>query len=257
MTTVAAKPAEVVLWQKILCRLIAYMLSRGMPMELLAPRQRFLTETLQARNAEEALLAMLNACARTTKVISKINWPGQRGGGEEGNARSISAGAWISRLRGQRSGPGNVLTLGCLSFLDLSECSLEMIDLYGANLNNSDLERVSLRSACLEGATLRKANLRQAYLSYADLRAADLRDADLGQAVFRSAELQDANLRGANLQGARFEFANLQGASVKGASGANLKDAKLSGAAFENPAVTGKAYGAGVPLSGDSKKTKG
>ncbi|MFW5766292.1 MAG: NACHT domain-containing protein, partial [Coleofasciculus sp.] len=57
-------------WQKTLCRLIEFMLRHGMPMEGLNPRPNFQEETRQARNAEEALLAVLNACARVTREIS-------------------------------------------------------------------------------------------------------------------------------------------------------------------------------------------
>jgi hypothetical protein len=45
-----------------------------MPMERLTPRPDFQEENRQARNAEEALLGVLNACARVTKTVSKIQW---------------------------------------------------------------------------------------------------------------------------------------------------------------------------------------
>lgn len=251
---VASKPAEAVSWQKILCRLIAHMLTRGMPMELLVPRQRFLTETLQARNAEEALLAMLNACARTTKVVSKIDWPGQRTEGRS-DGRNTSAGAWISRLRGQRSGPSNVLTLSCLSFLDLSACGLDMIDLYGARLNDSDLENSQLRSACLERATLTRVNLRSAYLERATLNGAHLGGADLRRAELRLANLEGANLEGADLnrallQGARLQSAFLEGANLEAADleGADLRGSRLGGANLEGANLEGARL-EGAPLA--------
>jgi len=59
-------------WQQTLCHLIGFMLRHGMPMERLDPRPSFQEENRQARNAEEALLAVLNACARLTKINSKI-----------------------------------------------------------------------------------------------------------------------------------------------------------------------------------------
>ncbi|MBN3927550.1 hypothetical protein, partial [Nostoc sp. NMS4] len=59
-------------WQQTLCDLIGFMLRHGMPMDRLTPRLDFQEENRQARNAEEALLAVLNACARVTKTVSKI-----------------------------------------------------------------------------------------------------------------------------------------------------------------------------------------
>ena len=63
------------------------MLRHGNPLEELAPRPSFQEETARARHAEEALLAMLNACARVTETRSVIDWP-----------EPESFGAWLSRL---------------------------------------------------------------------------------------------------------------------------------------------------------------
>ncbi|HYL05147.1 MAG TPA: pentapeptide repeat-containing protein, partial [Thermoanaerobaculia bacterium] len=170
------RPDEARAWQGMLCRLIGHMLRNGMPMELLGKRPSFRMETLQARNAEEALLAALNACARTTEVISTIDWPGDTGD------EHVSAGAWIRRLQGQRSGATNALALSCLSYLDLSGCVLDMIDLYGADLRKADLSGAALYSACLGQADLRGTNLEGATLHYAYLVVANLRGAHLVRA---------------------------------------------------------------------------
>lgn len=63
----AEKPDLVRDWQKMLCRLIEAIMGNGMPMERLDPRPNFQEEMRQSRNAEEALLAVLNACARVLK----------------------------------------------------------------------------------------------------------------------------------------------------------------------------------------------
>ncbi|MFP4101302.1 NACHT domain-containing protein, partial [Coleofasciculus sp.] len=85
------KPEDVANWQDTLCHLISFMLKHGMPMEKLEPRPNFQEENRQARNAEEALLAVLNSCARLTEKLSEIKW------------HSLDAfGTWISRLQGQR-----------------------------------------------------------------------------------------------------------------------------------------------------------
>ena len=115
-------------WQKMLCHLIEEMLRYGMPMEKIEPRPNFLEEKRQSRNAEEALLAVLNACARTTEEISNINWhfPGDFG-------------AWISSLQPQRIEWDNTLAFQCLSWLNLENCTLIFRDFSGANLREAHL----------------------------------------------------------------------------------------------------------------------
>jgi uncharacterized protein YjbI with pentapeptide repeats len=218
-------PDEARAWQGMLCRLIGHMLRNGLPMELLGKRPSFRIETLQARNAEEALLAALNACARTTEIISTIHWP------EDTGDRNVSAGAWIRRLQGQRSSViTNGLALSCLSYLDLSGCILHMIDLYRANLGRAALSRARLHCACLGHANLRGTNLECVDLSSAFLRGANLKGADLEKAILQGANLEGANLEGANLEGAKLEKANLARANLEGA---NLEGAYLEGARID------------------------
>jgi hypothetical protein len=131
-------------WQQTLCHLIGFMLRHGMPMERLNPRPDFQEENRQARNAEEALLAVLNACARWTVEISKIEWHSPE-----------AFGTWISRLQGQRVQFEDVFSLNCFSFLDLSLCNLYFKDFYGANLEGANLRGANLEGANLEGADLR------------------------------------------------------------------------------------------------------
>ncbi|MDY6786060.1 MAG: pentapeptide repeat-containing protein [Cyanobacteriota bacterium] len=191
---------EVKYWQKMLCRLIEVMLVNGMPMEGLKERPNFHEEMRQSRNAEKALLVVLNACARVTEEISKINWPALE-----------AFGVWLSRLYGQRTGKENELALQCFSFLDLSNAVLIFKDLCDANLEGANLE-----GANLEGANLRGANLRGANLEGANLRGANLERANLERANLRGANLVKADIRGANLYEANLRGANLVGANLKG-----------------------------------------
>ena len=220
------KPSDVGNWQQILCCLIEFMLNHGMPMERLTPRPNFQEEIRQARNGEEALLAVLNACARVTQEISEIQWPFPE-----------AFGTWISKLQGQRIGEKNVLAFDCLGFLNLQGCILNFRDFYKANfkrsnLQEANLERAKLEGAKLEGANLLEANLLGAYLRLADLERADLERANLEGAKLEGANLLGANLEGANLLGANLLGANLLGANLEGANllGANLEGAKLLGA---------------------------
>ncbi|AFY99639.1 pentapeptide repeat-containing protein [Calothrix sp. PCC 6303] len=200
-------------WQQTLCHLIGFMLRHGMPMEKLDPRPSFQEENRQARNAEEALLVVLNACARVTEKLSEIKWDSPE-----------AFGSWISRLSGQRVGR-DIFCLNYLSFLDLQNCNLIYKDLCRANFERANLVganllRANLGLANLVGADLLRANLGLANLYGANLERANLVGADLG-----GANLERANLVGADLEGANLGWANLKGANLVGA---NLVGARLS-----------------------------
>ncbi|MBW4686661.1 MAG: pentapeptide repeat-containing protein [Komarekiella atlantica HA4396-MV6] len=256
-------------WQQTLCHLIGFMLRHGMPMERLTPRPDFQEENRQARNAEEALLAVLNACARVTKTVSKIQWHTPE-----------AFGIWISRLRGQRVDFVNdVFCLNCLSFLDLQNCILisqdfykanfERANLVRANFGEADLERANLEGANLEGVALYQANLREANLIGINciLREINIEPKNvvweklendvlweklenmmielkvpIRTKIFtKLANLEGANLEGANLEGANLEGANLEGANLEGANleRANLERANLEGANLEGANLEG------------------
>ncbi|MEN6546994.1 MAG: pentapeptide repeat-containing protein [Armatimonadia bacterium] len=202
-------------WQATMCGLLSYVLRHGMPMERLSPSvNSYHVMTRQARNAEEALLVVLNCVAALTSVCSRNDWPS-----------STAAGEWIRRLQGQRAWDDCHQLLDSLSFLNMSRCILMASDLLGANLRASNLAGAIMPYAQLAGADLRGADLQDADLQDADLRCADLRAAKLQGAKLQGANLQDANLQGANLQGANLWGANLRGADLRGAKGANLDGA--------------------------------
>ncbi|NCR20519.1 MAG: hypothetical protein GPJ27_00705 [Microcystis aeruginosa L111-01] len=234
---------EVKQWQKTLGDLIEYLLVKGMPMEGLKNRPNFQEEMRQARNAEEALLAVFNACGRVTEEIFPIQWPSPE-----------AFGNWLARLQGQRIDYTPMFVVDCLSFIDLQNCLLIHRDLYtanlaganldgtnlsganlsGANLDGASLEGANLYMANLVGANLAGANLERTCLSRANLVGANLEEAtlceaNLYEAYLEGAYLAGANLTGAYLTGAYLERANLYGANLEGASleGANFKDANV------------------------------
>jgi uncharacterized protein YjbI with pentapeptide repeats len=242
-------PDEVKQWQKTLGHLIEYLLVKGMPMEKTNCRN-FQEEMRQARNAEEALLAVFNACGRVTEEIFPIQWPSPE-----------AFGNWLARLQGQRIDFEPMFVLNCLSFLDLQNCLLICRDLYranlqranfaeanleGANLVGANLEGANLEGAYLAGANLEGANLEGAYLAGANLEGANLAVAFLVQANLDGANLERANLEMAYLEGANLERANLYGANLKRA---HLKRANLAGANLERANLE-MAYLAGANLAG-------
>ena len=234
-------------WQQTMCDLISYMLKHGMPMEKLQI-STFQEANRQARNGEEALLAVLNACARVTEKVSQIKWHSSVINNVDGKEKEYFTdfGNWISRLRGQRVNYDDVFCLNCLSFLDLQNCILTFQDFYNANLERAKLQGAYLQRTNLEEANLEEANLQGVYLEEANLSLAKLQGAYLQRANLEAVYLQLANLDGANLEDANLEAANLEAAylratNLKGAylREANLKGAKLQGANLEEAYLQG------------------
>lgn len=62
-------------WQLALARLIEHVLRVGMPCEQLGRSLRFREACGWARNAEEVLLVMLDACAQVSGEVSRVAWP--------------------------------------------------------------------------------------------------------------------------------------------------------------------------------------
>ena len=200
-------------WQERLAKLFSYMLRHHMPIEQLQ-LPTFREALFESRNAEEALLVMLNACAVITGKVSKIEQPDP-----------TAFGTWFRRIQGQRIGHEPVLAAECLSFLNLENTFLHISDCAGANFEYSNLCNIQAYHCCFQGANLAGADLQRAWLRSANLEGANL----------RGANLEGANLRGANLEGANLEGAKLKGAKLKGAKlrGARMKGAELEGAELD------------------------
>lgn len=222
-------PRELARWQNRLARLFSYVLRNGMPMEQFQ-LPSFKDSLFQSRNAEEALLAALNACARATGKVSEIVHPD-----------STAFGSWFKRIQGQRGGDEPVLAAECLSHLMLRGVILQANDFYLATFSASDLAETNLEGANFDGADLEGANLAGARLVDAFLTGANLVEANLAEAHLLVADLIIANLKGANLEGADLEGANLEGADLTGAKlrGADLRGADLRGADLRGAILNG------------------
>ena len=94
---------------------------------------------------------------------------------------------------------------------------------------------------------LRGADLQESDFSSANLQAADLRDAVLTRVTLSDATLREANLSSAKLQGADLERANLSGASLRDAC---LQEAILCDADLRNTTGLHSEQLAGADLSG-------
>jgi uncharacterized protein YjbI with pentapeptide repeats len=186
------------------------------------------------------------------------------------------------RYLGGRSG-GRRLSL---TYADLSNCTLEGLDLReadfaGANFHGATLARANLTRGILFGADLREADLRRANLTKADLRGACLRGANLAGAELPGCDLREGRIalqdkldgfrilrhehRPGELNYAILSGANLSGAQMTGAvamssdftdanlSGAQMAGAKLTRAVLDGADLTGADL-AGADLSGASMK---
>jgi uncharacterized protein YjbI with pentapeptide repeats len=206
-------------WQESLGRLVTSTLYYGMPVEALSPRPSLQEEIRQVRNAGEALLACLNACARETEKLSVIHWPTR-----------TAFGTWLSLIQGQRLNFKETLLFECLSWLDLSGVTLVARDLQGANLTKTKLERADLRRAQLQYARMDDAQLQESQMQGAQLQGAKVRGINLRNANLEGAQLQRINLRGVDLRKAHLRGANLQSAKL---TDVQLQEANLSGAQMQ------------------------
>lgn len=178
-------PAQVEDWQQTLCYFIDDMLKRGMPVhELECSKQlSFQQQVYQARNAEEALFAVLNCCARTVQKLSKFNEPSVG-----------SLGGLISRHNKESGWDKHNLLRECLSFIDLSTCQLTGIDLINANLQYCSLEHANLSFSLLMGARLQHARIHNTDLCGANISNANFEDAQLENIILKQAITEGANL---------------------------------------------------------------
>lgn len=168
-----ARPVDAVRpWQASLVRLLNFSLRSGWPMERFHAL-RFVDQQRWARNAEAALLICLNACARVTEELSKVEWPSQ-----------VAFGDMLKRLQGQRVGGANKAFQDCLSYADYSGCILHLADLYGANLEHSSFN--------------------DTYLEYTNLVSSNLNGADFRRALFGLTLMDTTNVRGTLFSERRF-----------------------------------------------------
>jgi hypothetical protein len=151
--------------QKSLCSMLESALNSGWPVQRI-PKLSFTEQLSYVRNAEETLLACLNACALVSREISIVRWP-----------TATSAGEMIARLQGQRKGPNNRPVLDCLSYLNFDGQYLDIADLYGAEMHHSSFIGAELNYTMLMFANLTRASFIGARMEGVNLSSAQLRDA--------------------------------------------------------------------------------
>lgn len=217
-------------WQKTLCEVISRLVVTGMPIHLRPERTNILEETRFARNAEEALVAALSACATVTDELSVINL------GE--NKSQI--GVWLHRVSTSIHYPD--LAFQCLNKLDLGGVNLRSMKLFLANLSGTNLSSADLFQAYLRLVDLSGANLIGANLGRTDLGGANLIGANLEGTDLRRANLIGADLRNANLSGADLRNANLLEADLRGADNISFKQLLQVKSLYQTKGIAPKIF---------------
>lgn len=175
----------------------------------------------QARNAEEALLAVHSSSALA--YIAKhpdgqppplaLDW------GEDGGDK---AGQWLHRLTGRCEH----IAAACLNNCNFLKLKYFRENISFANLSFANLSYANIPYANIPYANFFCANLFSADLSVADLSIANLSGANLFCAYLSHADLSHADLSGANLSYADLSHANFSGANLEGVRG--LTDEELA-----------------------------
>jgi len=154
---------SLVKWQAHLGALLSNALNFGWPVNKVEGLT-FVEAQVRARNGEETLLACLNAVARVTGTISKVDWNGSTG-----------LGGMIKRLQGQRQGPSNKPVMMCLSHLNADGQCLDLADLYGADMSFTRFGSAELNYAIFMAANLSGADFTSARLGFCNMSTANLR----------------------------------------------------------------------------------
>ncbi|MBI6899558.1 pentapeptide repeat-containing protein [Pseudomonas putida] len=179
--------------QSCLTNLFNIVLSSAMPMETLTKLPNFESAMFQARNAEEALLATLNACALKNQKISNITHP-----------TTTTFGTWFKRIQEQRNGPTSCLASKCLSWLNLDHCCFDFADLWNVNLSNSTLRKARGYKAMMGSVTAKSA----------DFSGSDFQNGYLNHSIFENTNFTAAILTGAEVKISKFENCIFVGAFI-------------------------------------------
>lgn len=238
-------------WKETFAELVRYVLREDMPMHMLDNDLSYEVEKVWARNAEEALLAVIHASrlALLTGVDENNQEAGLYAAPVLEDVPEETAANWIRRLQASFSDHWRSLHRRLLSSVkwessDLSDLILYEADLQGANLREAELRGSSLLKADLRQASLIGANLLETDLRGADLKGADLLGANLQGADLRITKLLEVDPQRANFEGADFRGAHLEGVDLRTADlqGADFRDANLRGVNFRGADLPEKDF---------------
>ncbi len=211
--------AQISEWQRVITELAAFAIERHLPVERLAGLP-FAKAFNYDANGATALMIVLSACTSATGERANIQF-----------ASPASFGTFLRRVCPQRRGPSNHLMLSVLNKLDLSKQCLDMVDLYGANLESS-----ALNSAEIHFGVFDQSNLEAVDLSSARLGWSRFGPGVISNAKFDLAHMGEVSFRESKLTFCSFIEARLDGADFTGATllGCNFSGARLFSASLQN-----------------------
>jgi beta-lactamase regulating signal transducer with metallopeptidase domain/uncharacterized protein YjbI with pentapeptide repeats len=128
------------------------------------------------------------------------------------------------------------LSNASLENIDLGEATLNGTDFTGANLTGANLKEASLFQVVFKGAIMEGINLKEVSLHNIDLSETILTNANLKEVSMNSVDLSDADLRYANLKEASLNKVNFSNADLRGAilSEAAINNCKFKGAIIDS-----------------------
>jgi uncharacterized protein YjbI with pentapeptide repeats len=198
---------ELSAWQDTLIELMSATMERLMPVERLG-NLTFAASVRYDINASTALMVALNACSIALRRMATLQM-----------STETTFGNFLRRNCPQRAGPQNPVLYSALSYLDVSGQCLDMIDLYGANLDFTRWRSCKIHYGNMEMSSLESADFTDAFMSYCRFG-----NARLERTIFRNsrimgsqlyASISDVDFDGADLRTVEFEGATLSGCSFK------------------------------------------
>lgn len=190
-------------WIEILTKLFNLNISEGMP--ALEGAVSYRQAEHLAVNAEEALLAAVNACARALGTIWSPAWIDRNGAAD-----------LIARLRMSKKGFRSTLYQQLISNMSCREQVIISQDMREFDLSFSDFSFSYLSNSNLSGSNLFRTNLMYA---------------ELTDAIVSNCNLAESNIEGAHLYNTDFSYSTLSRANLRAAkpNNLNISNSILSG----------------------------
>jgi len=191
---------------EIVSELLEYVIDKKMPVEK-AGSHTFFNAHRYDVNASTSLMIALNFCAKSLKKVININF-----------STPTSFGTFFRRICPQRTGPQSPILYSALSYFNYSRQSIDLIDLYGADISNSIFEECQINLV-----NFGRVNLNNCYFSgsqlvscvfiFTNMHSVIFEECSVESGDFSSAHLINVSFKNSNLSSSRFESAMVQGSS--------------------------------------------
>lgn len=208
-------------WHSQLVELAIFSMEKFMPVDKLGNLD-FRESMRYNENSLVALMVALNSCSVTLKRKAELKF-----------STPTSLGSFLRKVCPQREGPRNPMLYSVLSYLDVTGQCLDMVDFYGANLEQTTWRECSFHFSNFNTAVLRNADFLNSYMNYsrfesANMNSTSFRDSRMVESIFRFANIVNADFMQADLFAADFSDASLRKCNFNKAdiSGSNFDEAR-------------------------------